>query len=98
PSPSSERTAMDRTKSVVTPARYASGMTFPQYLAYVGTPENLKREGTGGSQRPDNSAAIREWYEGSRLTDTQTAAWKCLSAQAGGPAGILPPSGVWSSR
>jgi len=34
---------MDRSKSVVTPARYASGMTFPQYLAYVGTPENLKR-------------------------------------------------------
>ena len=88
---------MDRTKSVVTPARYASGMTFPQYLAYVGTPENLKREGTGGSQRPDNSAAIREWYEGSRLTDTQTAAWKWLAAQPGGPARILVLSEDWSS-
>jgi Thioredoxin len=88
---------MDRTKSVVTPARYASGMTFPQYLAYVGTPENLKREGTGGSQRPDNSAAIREWYEGSRLTDTQTAAWKWLAAQPGGPAKILVLSEDWSS-
>jgi hypothetical protein len=76
---------MDRTKSVVTPVRYASGMTFSQYVAYVGTPENLKREGTGGTQRPDNSAAIREWYEGSRLSDTQTAAWKWLAAQPGGP-------------
>jgi len=88
---------MDRNKSVVTPARYASGMTFPQYLTYVGTPENLKREGSGGSQRPDNSAAIREWYEGSRLTDTQTAAWKWLAAQPGGPAKILVLSEDWSS-
>jgi thiol-disulfide isomerase/thioredoxin len=88
---------MDRSKSVVTPTRYVSGMTFPQYLAYVGTPENLKREGTGGSQRPDNSAAIREWYEGSRLTDTQTAAWKWLAAQPGGPAKILVLSEDWSS-
>jgi len=33
---------------VVTPERFASGMTFDQYVAYVGTPENLKREGSGG--------------------------------------------------
>jgi thiol-disulfide isomerase/thioredoxin len=88
---------MDRTQSVVTPARFASGMTFPQYLAYVGTPENLKREGTGGSQRPDNSPAIRKWYEGSRLSDTQTAAWMWLAAQPGGPAKILVLSEDWSS-
>jgi len=88
---------MDRTQSVVTPARFASGMTFPQYLAYVGTPENLKREGTGGSQRPDNSPAIREWYEGSRLSDTQTGAWTWLAAQPGGPAKILVLSEDWSS-
>jgi hypothetical protein len=88
---------MDRSKSVVTPARYAAGMTFPQYLAYVGTPENLKREGSGGSQRPDHAAAMREWYEGSRLTDTQTAAWKWLAAQPGGPAKILALSEDWSS-
>jgi hypothetical protein len=88
---------MDRSKSVVTPARFASGMTFAQYLTYVGSPENLKREGTGGSQRPDNSAVIREWYEGSRLTETQTAAWKWLAAQPGGPAKILVLSEDWSS-
>jgi thiol-disulfide isomerase/thioredoxin len=88
---------MDRTKSVVTPERFKSGRTFEQYLAYIGTPENLKREGTGGGTRPDNSAAMREWYEGSRLTDTQSAAWKWLAAQPGGPAKILVLSEDWSS-
>ena len=88
---------MDRSKSVVTPARFASGMTFAQYLAHVGSPENLKREGTGGGTRPDNSAVIREWYEGSRLTETQSAAWTWLVAQPGGPAKILVLSEDWSS-
>jgi hypothetical protein len=88
---------MDRSKSVVTAARFQSGMTFAQYLAHAGTPENLKREGTGGSQRPDNSAVMREWYEGSRLTDAQTAAWKWLASQPGGPAKILVLSEDWSS-
>jgi hypothetical protein len=88
---------MDRTKSVVTLERFKSGRTFEQYLAYVGTPENLKREGTGGGTRPDSSPVMREWYEGSRLTDTQTAAWKWLAAQPGGPAKILVLSEDWSS-
>jgi len=88
---------MDRSKSVVTPARFASGMTFPQYLSYVGTADNLKREGSGGSQRPDNSTVMRAWYEDSHLTDTQTAAWKWLAAQPGGPAKILVLSEDWSS-
>ena len=39
------RIAMDRTQSVVTPERFAQGMTFEQYVTYVGTPENLQREG-----------------------------------------------------
>src|SRR5262249_21235921 len=88
---------MDRTKIVVTPARFAAGMTFPQYLAHVGSPENLAREGSGGSRRPDHSAVMREWYEGSRLDDTQAAAWKWLAAQPGGPAKILVLSEDWSS-
>jgi hypothetical protein len=88
---------MDRTKSVVTPERFKSGRTFEQYLAYIGTPENLKREGTGGGTRPDNGAVMREWHEGSRLTDTQSAAWKWLAAQPGGPAKILVLSEDWSS-
>ena len=63
----------------------------------MGSPENLKREGTGGSTRPDNSAVMREWHEGSRLTETQTAAWKWLAAQPDGPAKILVLSEDWSS-
>ena len=47
---------MERKTSVVTPERFASGMTFDQYVAYVGTPENLKREGSGGRPRSDMSA------------------------------------------
>ena len=88
---------MDRSKSVVTPERFKSGRTFEQYLAYIGTPENLAREGTGGSKRPDHSAVMREWYEASRLTDAQAAAWKWLAAQPGGPAKILVLSEDWSS-
>src|SRR4029453_10494355 len=107
PSPSSDlrttpingprRPSMDRSKSVVTPERYRSGRTFEQYLAYIGTPENLKREGTGGGTRPDHTAVMREWYESSRLTDTQAAAWKWLAAQPGGAAKILVLSEDWSS-
>ena len=54
PSPSSDHSndgrstdrgdrALDRSKSVVTPERFKSGRTFEQYLAYIGTPENLAR-------------------------------------------------------
>ena len=42
--------------SVVTPARFASGRTFEQYLAFIGTPENLKR---GGIDRL--RATRRDW-------------------------------------
>ena len=58
---------MDRTKSVVTPQRFATGMTFDQYVAYVATPENLKREGSGGAARRDWSAHLRVSYEALRL-------------------------------
>ena len=34
-------------RSVVTPERFASGMTFEEYLLYIGSPENLAREGFG---------------------------------------------------
>ena len=49
---------MERKTSVVTPERFASGMTFEQYLAYVGAPENLKREGSG-RPRSDMTANLR---------------------------------------
>jgi len=88
---------MDRTQAVITPERFASGMTFTQYLDFIATPENLKREGSGGEPRRDMSAQIRAWYEGSRLSEAQVSALKWLAGQPGGPAKILVISEEWSS-
>jgi hypothetical protein len=54
---------VDRTKSVVTAERFAQGMTFEEYVKYVGTPENLAREAGWwlGPQRRDFSSLLREW-------------------------------------
>ncbi len=83
--------------SVVTPERFAKGMTFEQYVAYIATPENLAREGSGGATRRDWSGTFRASYEALRLTDAQVAAWKWLAARPGGPAKILAISEDWSS-
>ncbi len=83
--------------SSVTPERYASGMTFDEYVAYIGTPENLAREGTGGAARRDFSAFFRDAFARSHLTDAQTSALKWLAAQPGGPAKMLVISEDWSS-
>ena len=87
---------MERTKSVVTPERFASGMTFDQYVAYVGTPANLKREGSG-RPRLDWSAHLRATYEATRLHDAQVAAVKWLTARPNGPAKVLVIAEEWSS-
>jgi hypothetical protein len=93
-------------KSAVTPERFAQGMTFDEYVKYVGTPENLAREAFGGyfpdsgsfgAPRKDNSAVFRERYGRTRLSDQQAAAIKWLVAQPGGPAKILVISEDWSS-
>jgi hypothetical protein len=83
--------------SVVTPERYASGMTFDEYVAYIGTPENLARAGSGGAPRRDFSAFFRDAFEKSRLTEAQVSALKGLAAQPGGPAKMLAISEDWSS-
>jgi hypothetical protein len=41
---SERRIFVERQQSVVTPERFASGMTFDQYVQYIGTPANLTRE------------------------------------------------------
>jgi hypothetical protein len=87
---------MDRGKSAVTPERFASGMTFDQYVAYVATPENLKREGSG-RPRADMSGHLRAAYAAARLHDSQSAAIKWLAAQPGGPAKVLVIAEDWSS-
>jgi thiol-disulfide isomerase/thioredoxin len=88
---------MTSTPSVVTPERFASGMTFAQYLAFIGSPENLAREGTRGEPRRDWTPHLRAWYEASRLSDAQAAAVRWLAAQPGGPAKVLVISEEWSS-
>ena len=93
-------------KSVVTPERFARGMTFEQYVAYTATPENLAREAWGGyhpdagsiaTQRKDNSGVFRERHARARLADHQVAAIRWLAAQPNGPAKILVISEDWSS-
>jgi hypothetical protein len=93
-------------QSVVTAARFAKGMTFDEYVKYVGTPENLAREGFAsyhpdagsiGGPRKDNSAVFRERYAKAKLADHQVAAIKWLAAQPDGPAKILVISEDWSS-
>ncbi|MBI3456320.1 MAG: thioredoxin family protein [Candidatus Rokubacteria bacterium] len=88
---------MGERKSVVTPERFATGMTFDQYAAYVGTPENLKREGSGGAPRRDWSDYLRRRYEKVRLSDAQAAAMRWLASRPGGPAKILAVAEEWSS-
>ncbi|HET7340547.1 MAG TPA: thioredoxin family protein [Methylomirabilota bacterium] len=92
--------------SAVTPERFAKGMTFEQYVKYVGSPENLAREGFAGyhpdagsigGPRKDNSAVFRERYARARLADHQVAAITWLVGQPDAPAKILAISEDWSS-
>jgi hypothetical protein len=92
--------------SVVTPERFAKGMTFDQYVTYTGSPENLAREafgsyfpdgGSTSASRKDNSAVFRERYARARLSEEQTAAIRWLAAEPNGPAKILVISEDWSS-
>jgi hypothetical protein len=88
---------MDRTKTVLTPERFASGLTFEQYLAYVASPENLRREGSGGEPRRDWSGWIRSWYDSLQLSEPQRAAIRWLAAQPEGPRRVLVIAEEWSS-
>jgi hypothetical protein len=82
---------------VVTPERFAQGMTFDQYVTYIGSPENLAREGSGGGRRVDQSGFFREAFANRRLTDDQEAALKWLIGQPKGPSNMLAISEEWSS-
>jgi hypothetical protein len=83
--------------SVVTPTRFAKGMTFEQYVAHVATPENLQREGSQGPARVDQSGFLRDRHQKLKLSEAQTAMIKWLAAQPGGPAKIVVISEEWSS-
>jgi hypothetical protein len=87
----------------MTPDRFAKGMTFDEYVRFIGSPENLRREGfdirTFSLVRPrlDWSVFFRERHAKARLDPAQTAAITWLAAQPGGPAKVLVISEDWSS-
>lgn len=81
---------------MVSAARFAQGMTFAEYVDYVGTPDNLEREGSLAPRR-DWSDYLRRAYESIRLSPAHAAAWKWLVAQPEGPAKVLAISEEWSS-
>lgn len=82
---------------MISAEQFATGMTFDEYVAFVGTPENLKRGAARRERRQDFSAFLRESFEQTRLTDDQAAALKWLVAQPDGPAKMLVISEEWSS-
>jgi hypothetical protein len=81
----------------LTPERFAQGMTFEQYLEFIGSPENLRREASGGAARRDWTAYLRERYQRTRLSEAQAAAMLWLTGQPNGPAKILMIAEEWSS-
>jgi len=81
---------------MVNAARFAKGMTFPQYVQYVSAPENLKREGSQTPRR-DWGEYLRKAYDAIRLSPAHESAWKWLVAQPEGPAKALAISEEWSS-
>jgi len=90
---------MDRATSVVTAERFATGLTFDEYVRYAGSPENLEREAGWwlGPVRQDLSGLLRAWYERNRLSAAQAAAIQWLARQPDGPARIRVISEEWSS-
>ena len=81
----------------LTAARYAQGMTFDQYVANIGTPANLAREGSGAGRRAEWGPFLRDAFQAARLSEAQAESARWLAAQPGGPAKILMISEEWSS-
>ena len=88
---------MTQPQITLTPERYARGMTFEEYFEFIGSEENLRREGSQGAPRRDWTAYLRERYERTRLTEAQVAATRWLAGQPNGPAKILMIAEEWSS-
>ena len=88
---------------MVTADRFAKGMTFDEYVKFIGSEKNLAREGfdirrfSQVRPRVDWSAYLRARYARASLTGDQVAAIKWLAAQPGGPAKVLVISEDWSS-
>lgn len=82
--------------NTITAADFASGMTFDEYVAFIGSPENLRRAASTGP-RVDYGGYFRDAFARAQLTDDQQAALTWLVAQPGGPAKMLVVSEEWSS-
>jgi len=88
---------------MITADRFAKGMTFDEYVKFIGSEENLAREGfdirrfSQVRPRVDWSTYLRARYAKASLTGEQVAAIKWLAAQPGGPAKVLVISEDWSS-
>ena len=82
---------------MVSPDRFAQGMTFDQYVAFISTLENLKREGSFNRPRKDYGDFFRKAYESFQLTEAQAGALRWIAAQPGGPAKVLVIAEEWSS-
>ncbi|MEI6665606.1 MAG: hypothetical protein WCL53_05575 [Chloroflexota bacterium] len=84
--------------AVVTEARFLEGRTLDEYLSYIGTPENLARENSGGTgARLDRSAELRAACDARKLNEDQLAALSWLAAQPDAPTRILAIVEEWSS-
>ncbi|HEX7787566.1 MAG TPA: thioredoxin family protein [Methylomirabilota bacterium] len=88
---------------MMTPERFARGMTFDEYVRFCGSPENLAREGFDIRRfslvrpRVDWSGYLRERHERARLSREQIEAIRWLAARPGGPAKVAVLSEDWSS-
>jgi hypothetical protein len=81
----------------ITAERYAQGMTFDEYVAFIASPENLSRESSARPRVAESGDFFRRAFEQARLTEDQKAALKWLVAQPNGPARMLVISEEWSS-
>src|SRR3954454_24820555 len=72
----------------VSPERFAQGMTFDQYVAYIAPPANLARDSNQGP-RVDRSSFFRDAFASRRLSADQEAALRWLVAQPKGPSKML---------
>ena len=87
----------------MTPERFAKGMPYDDYAKFIGSPQNLAREGFDVRRfayctpRVDWSGYLRERHAKARLSDEQATAIKWLAAQPGGPAKVAVIAEDWSS-
>ena len=82
---------------MVSKERFAQGMTFDEYVKFMSTPENLRRQGSFNRPRKDYGDYFRKAYDGFRLNEAQQGALTWIAAQPGAPAKVLVISEEWSS-